>query len=502
MKITLQNIELQLKNMVENAPFPIGVYIGREMKILLANKSMVKTMGKGDDIIGKSYFDILPELRGQGIYEKLSEVLDSGIAYEVKNSRVDLIIDGKPTTHYFNYAFTPMRDANGIVFGVMNTGADVTDLNISRQQTLEAEEKLRLAIYSADLATYEIDLQNGKVTVSGSFRKMWDIEDQIITKEMIISRLHPDDSHIRDEAWKNIGPTGNVSYETRILHKDNSLRWLRINGTIINNDKQDAIVLVGIAQDITSHKQSEEQLSELVKQRTAQLQRSNNDLMQFSHIVSHDLKEPVRKIQIFNKLLKTADKETREKYMSKIDSAGERMMQLIDGILAYSGTSASGFPVQSTDLNAIMLGIKKDLELLIDEKKAIFVEDSLPIIQGSSILLQRLFYNLVNNALKFSRAEVPPRVTISYIMISNDNTDAVRITIQDNGIGIESQYTDSIFNAFERLHSKDTYEGTGLGLALCRNIVERHNGTIKATGKHDGAEFIIELPLQQSKDFV
>lgn len=121
---------------------------------------------------------------------------------------------------------------------------------------------------------------------------------------------------------------------------------------------------------------------------TVQLQRYNNDLIQFSHIVSHDVKELVGKIHIFNNLLKdTADKRTREQYMDKIDSAGERMMQLIDGILTYSVTSALGFPVESTDLNAIMLGIKKDQELLIDEKKAFLLKIPYPLIQRSSILL-------------------------------------------------------------------------------------------------------------------
>lgn len=139
MEITLENIEYQLKTVVENALYPIGVYIGPEMKILLANKAMVKTLGKGDAIVGKSYFEVLPELKGSGIFEKLLEVMQTGISYEVKKSRVDLVVDGCPTVHYFNYAFTPMLDSNGKVYGVMNTGVDVTDLNMARQQTLEAD---------------------------------------------------------------------------------------------------------------------------------------------------------------------------------------------------------------------------------------------------------------------------------------------------------------------------------------------------------------------------
>jgi PAS domain S-box-containing protein len=503
MEITLQNIEYELKNVIENASFPIGVYLGREMKIALANKAMIRTLGKGNDIIGRSYFEVLPELSGHGIFEKLLEVLETGNPYHVKNSRVDLVIEGVPTIHYFNYAFIPMHDAKGAVYGVMNTGTDVTDLSIARQQTQEAEEKLRLAVESAELGTYEINLFNDAVTISGHFRKIWDIDQEIITKELILSRLYPDDLHIREAAFKNIGQDGKVSYEIRIIHKDNSIHWLRINGTIIKNDQGIPASLVGIVQDITPQKQSEIKLSELVEQRTAELHRSNDDLLEFSRIVSHDLKEPIRKMKIFSQMLGSAQgEEQRSLYIRKIDRASGRMEALVDNILTYSSINASGFPVEATDLNSILLNIKKDLELLIEEKKAIFVEQQLPVVYGSPILLQRLLYNLVINALKFSKADQPPRVTISSVVIPNKDGKYIRITIEDNGIGLKDTDTEKIFNAFERLHGRDQYEGTGLGLAFCRKIVGRHNGIIRAIGKKDGTEFQVELPLKQDGNFV
>jgi PAS domain S-box-containing protein len=500
METTLQNIESQLKNVVEHSPFPIGVYTGRDMKVVLANKALINTWGKGTEIIGRSYFDVLPELAGFGIYEKLLEVLDTGQAYEAKNSRVDLVINGMPTVHYFNYTFTPLHDGNGNVYGVMNTAADVTDLMLARQHILETEEKLRLAVHSAAFGTYEINLFNDEVKISGNFRKMWDIHDEHITKDIIVSRLHPEDLHIREAALSAGDPEGRISYEIRIIHRDRTIHWLRINGTIIKNADGVAMVLVGIAQDITAQKESEVYLSTMVEQRTSELQRSNDDLLQFSHIVSHDLKEPVRKVKIFSSMLREAtEKKQRDAYLGKIDFAADRMITLIESILTYSETNASGFPIEYTDLDSIMQGVKKDLELLIDEKKAIFIEERLPVIQGSPILLQRLFYNLVGNALKFSKADEPPRVTISSVHIVKEGNDFIRISIEDNGIGIGPDFTDKIFNAFERLHSKDHYEGTGLGLALCRKIVERHNGTIRAVGRQEGAEFEVDLPLEHSE---
>lgn len=500
MEITLQNIEFQLKNVVEHAPFPIGVYTGREMKVVLANKAMIKTMGKGNGIIGKSYFDILPELKGHGIFEKLLEVLDTGEPYEIDNSRVDLVINGTLTIHYFNYAFTPLRDGNGAVYGVMNTGADVTDLNIARQQTVEAEEKLRLAINSAELGTYEIDMLTDEVTISGNFRRMWDIDDDNITKEIIVSRLHPEDLHIREAAFKDMGGDGRVSYEIRILHRDATMRWLRINGTIVKDRAGNAAVLVGIAQDITLQKKSEEQLAILVEKRTAELNRSNEDLLHFARIVSHDLKEPVRKVKIFNGMLQSeVSSVTGHEFTRKVATAADRMALLIDGILKYSTFSSGGYPVEKVNLKEIIKAIKIDLELIIHEKKAILIEDELPDIEGSSILIHQLFYNLINNALKFSRAEAPPRVVISCSIIKDRPVQNVEIVINDNGIGLDSNYQDKIFKAFERLHTKNEYEGNGLGLALCKKIVERHHGTIRATGIiGQGSDFIVVLPLRQS----
>ena len=500
METTLQEIESQLKSVVENAPFPIGVYTGRDMKVVLANKAMIKTLGKGQHIIGKSYFDILPELHGSGIYEKLLEVFDTGEAYEIKNSRVDLLIDGMPTVHYFNYAFTPLRDSNGNMYGVMNTGADVTDLNMARQHTLEAEEKLKLAVNSAELGTYEINMFNDEVSISGNFRRIWDIGDDVITKELILSRLHPEDLHIRETAFKNMGADGRVSYDIRIRHRDGTIRWLRINGTLIKNNADEPAVIVGIAQDITLQKESEEHLSVLVKQRTEELHRSNEDLLHFARTVSHDLKEPVRKVKIFNGMLKREVLSgIGHEYNQKVATAADRMALLIDGILNYSTISSAGFPVEKVNLKEIIKAIKMDLELVIQEKKAILIEDELPDIEGAPILIHQLFYNLINNALKFSRADAPPRVIISCSIINNIQVPLVEIIINDNGIGLDPNYQDKVFMAFERLHKKNEYEGNGLGLALCKKIVERHRGTIRATGIiGQGSDFIMMLPLKQS----
>ena len=179
------------------------------------------------------------------------------------------------------------------------------------------------------------------------------------------------------------------------------------------------------------------------------------------------------------------------------------MQNIIEGILAYSTINKSIQTVEKINLNEIFENIKTDLELIIKEKGAILITRELPDIQGAPILIHQLFYNLIQNALKFSKPDQPPRVTIKSSIIKDNGSDFLRIIIKDNGIGLDPVYAERIFNDFERLHSKDEYEGNGLGLSLSRKIAKRHNGTITASGKKDkGAEFRVSLPLRQSRSAI
>ncbi|MCA1918924.1 MAG: PAS domain-containing sensor histidine kinase, partial [Flavobacterium piscis] len=147
---------------------------------------------------------------------------------------------------------------------------------------------------------------------------------------------------------------------------------------------------------------------------------------------------------------------------------------------------------------------KTDLELIINEKQAILIVSELPEIEGAPILIHQLFYNLIQNALKFSKADQPPRVIITCTVIKNEqDIEMLEIKIKDNGIGLDPVFAEKIFDAFERLHSKDEFEGNGLGLALCRKIAERHNGSITASGEKDnGAEFTVILPVKQAEYYI
>lgn len=496
-----RNIGL-LNDIVENTPLPIAVYSGSNLKIELANASMIKTWGKGDQVIGKNYLDLLPEIKEDVFFEQATTAMKTGIPFHGKNKRVDLVIEGTMTTHYFNYSFIPLKDPEGVVYGVMNTGTDVTDLHLAQQQIKSSEERLRMAIDASDLGTYEIDIATKKIKTSGHFNSIWSLEGEISNEE-IIAKLHPDDLAVREKAHDQALITGKIAYETRIINDDQSIKWAKIKGEIIKDENGLPTTIIGIVQDIDEQRKFEEKLKQQVASSTEELRRSNEDLLHFANVVSHDLREPLRKIKIFNTLLRNEEgiefNDNCRKYFNKIDYSTQRMQNLIEGILSYSSLGNNTQPIESIDLNEVIENIKIDLELIIKEKGAIFIGCHLPKIEGVPILISQLFYNLIQNALKFSKANQPPRIIITCSSLIIEEVDMVQISVKDNGIGMDALFAEKIFTAFERLHSKDDYEGNGLGLSLCRKIAKRHNGTITATGEKDnGAEFIVTLPLKQS----
>jgi hypothetical protein len=258
--------------------------------------------------------------------------------------------------------------------------------------------------------------------------------------------------------------------------------------------------LLGVIQDITEQKQFAEELAKQVRERTIELQRSNEDLLQFAHVISHDLKEPVRKIKIYNNRLQDeltdSLPEVAHQYLKRIKIATERMSAMIEGVLNYSSIGASDEPLAMVDLNETFRNIEEDLEVLVQQKNGCIIREPLPSLEGARVLLHQLFYNIVNNSLKFSRKDVPPIISITATRIEEAGRPMVRISVEDNGIGFNPKHAEIIFNTFSRLNSKDSFEGTGLGLSLSKKIAERHGGTITAIGRPgEGTRIIITLPI-------
>lgn len=261
--------------------------------------------------------------------------------------------------------------------------------------------------------------------------------------------------------------------------------------------------------EIAERKALMAQLETRVSERTnelnnvnAELQSSNDTLEQFAHVASHDLKEPVRKIKIFtSRLQDEAGDQLTERgktYLSKILSSAERMSTMIEGVLNYSVQNGAEQQTEKIDLNITIAEIRNDLEVLIQQKHAEITVGQLPVIEGDRILIHQLFYNLLNNSLKFTDETIHPKIYITATPVVNHHQASYNITITDNGIGFDQKQSEKIFDTFTRLNSKDKYDGTGLGLALCKKIVQRHHGEITAASEYGkGATFHLIMPVLQ-----
>ena len=265
--------------------------------------------------------------------------------------------------------------------------------------------------------------------------------------------------------------------------------------------------------EIHERKASEERVKELNRQlleNIARLESANKDLDRFAFMASHDLQEPLRKIRIFSDLLYVKYKEILDEdgkmNIVRIQGAAERMQALIKDILTFSKISIEKGSFVKTSLNTVVDEVLSELDSTVQEKNAKIIVDKLPTLQVNPGLIRPLFYNLISNALKYCKKNIPPVVNIrSEMPVNGQEAEPkqpehkyCRIFIQDNGIGFDQKYSEEIFGMFKRLHLSTEYEGTGIGLALCKKIVEEHNGFISAKSKvNEGSTFIISLPVKQ-----
>jgi light-regulated signal transduction histidine kinase (bacteriophytochrome) len=253
--------------------------------------------------------------------------------------------------------------------------------------------------------------------------------------------------------------------------------------------------ILGISEDISSRRHTEE----LLQAYSRELQRSNRELENFAHIASHDLQEPLRKVQAFGDRLKTryADvlDETGRDYLERMQGAARRMQTLIQDLLAYSRVTSKAESFEPVDLRDVAERVVQDLSTRVDRTGGQVIIECLPKVEADPLQMRQLFQNLIANALKFHREGVPPLVTISGEALHG----TAEIRVADNGIGFEMEYAERMFRLFERLHGRMQYEGTGIGLPIVQKIVERHGGSIRAeSAPGAGATFVVRLPIHQN----
>lgn len=285
------------------------------------------------------------------------------------------------------------------------------------------------------------------------------------------------------------------------VHKpDNTVSWISINSQPITNrgDSKPSAV-VSSFHDITAEKTAKEALETL----NQQLAKSNKELEDFASVASHDLQEPLRKIQAFGDRMqsKFGSQLSDEglDYLSRMQNASRRMQTLINDLLTFSRVTTQAKPFTKINLIDIIKEVLIDLEIAIERSEGKVVLKELPKIEADPLQMRQLFQNLIGNALKFKKNNVKPLITIYAEELASDH-NCIRLFVKDNGIGFDEKYLDRIFNVFQKLHGSNEYAGSGVGLAVCRKIVERHNGSITATSQiGKGTTFIITLPKRQQE---
>ena len=471
-----------------------------DFRYLFVNEHISKNLGLSPaEVVGKYLLELLPETKSTGFFDLFVSVLEKG-----KPVREETWFDTHIFKGWFDYTVVPI-DKDILVVTVQ----DITDrknalLEVERQKNLL--DKIMQHSPSGITVTEVIRNDRGEIidgrtilanAISGKLigipqhelisKTNFEIDPQLLESPLFqqaVQTLHTGEPFITQYFFQ---PTG---------------KWMELAVAKMDDDH-----LINVFTDVTDIRQSQLQLEKYVEE----LKRSNTNLEEFAYAASHDLKEPVRKINFFGDRLKAKlegkmDEEDQH-YFNRMEFAAKRMATLIDDLLVYSHVSRGATLKERIDLNKKLEMVLADLELQVQEKKAVVDLGPLPVIIGHRRQIQQLFQNLVSNAMKYSKPDVPPHIIIrSREVVGHDapiqlpHEDASKrfhlIEVRDNGIGFEQAEADRIFKVFTRLHSSAEYRGTGIGLSIAKRVVENHHGYIWAESKPgEGSVFRILLPV-------
>jgi PAS domain S-box-containing protein len=479
--------------------------------ILLDKNGIIRNWNKGAQRI-KQYTEAeavgmhfqmfyLPEDRDSGLPQKLlNEAIINGRAgHEGWRLRKD------KNRFWGSITLTALYDEQGAVIGFCKVTRDLTEKKLADDQTRKVAEDLRKSeeLYHkmiAEVVDYAIVLldKNGNIQNwnAGAEKIKGYTREEIIGKNFRTFYLPADRAGgLPEKLIAEATSKGKAVHEGWRLRKDGSTFWGSIVITALHADDGSIIGYSKVTRDLTERKEAEDKMREYL----LQLERKNKELEEMTFVASHDLQEPLRKIQMFTEIVENNfhDKAIAQKYFQKINVSAERMRALISSILNYTNLLRDGDKMEDTDLNKTIKDANIELNARIES-------DVLPIIKAIPSQVNELFYNLISNALKFT--DKPVKIRISYTILKYNEIDYIpdhlskqnylQIAFADNGIGFDNKYQHLIFSMFQRLHGKHEYSGTGIGLTLCKKIMENHHGFIYANGEvGKGAIFYLCFPV-------
>jgi len=395
-----------------------------------------------------------------------------------------------------------------IVIAYIKINSDFKKIERSNSRLRVSQESINQAEILGNYCSWTWNLEKNEIQFSDNQFRLFGLEPQVFeaTHTDFLGFVHPDDYEVTSKAINDIPVNESLPTITyRIINKNEEVRHLRSVGKLFINRFNEKII-IGTTRDVT-----EDIVKKIIlREKNSDLERNNKELIEFNYAASHDLQEPLRKIQTFISRINDKEKDnlsdTGKEYLERIVVSASRMRVLIDDLLQYSRTNKTDASFEEVDLNETASTSIQELSQLIEETNATIEFTELPTIKGIPFQLRQLFINLINNSIKYKKPDQAPIITISYEKIKasdddqiDDNSNRIyhKITFLDNGIGFHPDDSKKIFLLFNRLHAKDSYPGTGVGLAICKKIVKNHYGFICATGQPDeGAQIIIYLPTE------
>lgn len=502
----------------------IAVY-DTETRLITMNRQYELAYGIArEEWIGKTYLELYPHGKDTQAYRDLLDALSGELVHNFS-------FHSNLSKKYYENFVIPLRYEDGEVYAALVMSHDNTNI-------IEAAEEVKAA--NAELKTLNEQLQRSEERYASMINEVEDYAIIMMDREGIINHwnkgaekikgytseevlgkhfsifytLQDKQKNMPDQMLEMAISQGKAAFEGWRVRKDGSIFWGAIVITALHGPDNNVIGFSKVTRDLTERKISEDKLqmfADELLQKNKELERSNSELTSFSYVASHDLQEPLRKIQGFGNLILNSEltnlSETGKDYFSRMIKAAGRMQGLIDSLLEFSRTSTEIKNFEPSDLNELLDEVKKDLRELIESRGAVIKSVALPTLFVIPFQFRQLLANLIGNSIKYSKNDVAPVIEISAQKISSRDlpenfavaaTDYYRLTVHDNGIGFEQEYAEKIFELFQRLHGKNEYTGSGIGLAICKRIAENHSGWISAESEPGvGSSFHVYLPVRE-----
>ncbi|MGA2914946.1 MAG: PAS domain S-box protein [Sedimentisphaerales bacterium] len=492
----LRETTAYLQNLITYANAPIIVW-DPQFRISQFNHAFESLTGrKAGDVIGKPLDLLFPPALVENTMNIIRKTL-TGERWKAVEISI-LHIDGSVSTVLWNSATIFAPDGKTAV-AIIAQGQDITERKRAEEALRESEERYKSlfkanidGILIADVTTKKFRYANPAIC------RMLGYSEEELTR-MSVADIHPKEALEQVIAEFEAQASGTkITADLPCVRKDGQVISVSINASTVTINQTEYVM--GIFRNVTDRKKAEEKLKKLneeMRNTVAELEETNKEMKNFVYIASHDLREPLRKITAFGAMLGSSLKgklagDDAENLKFMIDGA-QRMTKMIEGLLVYSRVSTQAHPSQGVDLNEIVTQLQQlELAVLIEEKQVTIESQSLPCVEADPAQIRQLMQNLIANGVKYQKKGNIPRIIIT----SKPASDGmVRIEVTDNGIGIKPEFQGAIFTMFKRLHSRDEYEGTGIGLAVCKKIVERHGGKIGVESQPDkGSTFWFTIP--------